>query len=257
MSGYTHLQKIMNVDQPEFRQTSHTPLYRQVENDLVAQITEGYVAVGQALPPERKLCEIYAVSRITVRRALHELERKGYVQRKQGKGTIISHSRIKREMGQLAGFSEQLKALGHEPGTRLLNLQHKPADSSIAALLDVEEGQPIWIVERLRLADGEVVSLNVSYLKLPPELFLTPLELAVEISLWSLLERKGIRFTEGDIRIASVVASAHDSNLLGVEEGDPLLLAQGVTYSEAGVAVEAFRVLSRADRFLYCIHLVR
>jgi GntR family transcriptional regulator len=246
-----------NLEQTKLDRTSDDPLYRLIEQDLLAEIDGGQIKPGQVFPPERELCERYGVSRITVRRAMRELEEKGYIHRKRGSGTFVAYSRIKREIGQLTGFSEEMRAQGRVPGSRLLNLQHKPAGKHIASLLDLNEGDPIWIIERLRLADGEVVSLSISHLRLPPDLFLTPMELSEEISLWSLLETKGVYISECDLTVKAIVANAHDAELLGVEVGDPLLVKEGVNYSEAGIPVEAFQVLNRADAYQYSVHMVR
>ncbi len=235
------------------------PLYRHIEEDLLSQITEGDLQPGDVIPPERELCEHYGVSRITVRRAISELETRGYVRRHQGKGTYVSRTRIQREMGRLLSFSEEMQAQGHVPGSRLLNLQHRPADKSLASLLHLREGEPIWIVERLRLADGEVVSLSISYLHLPPAVYLTPLELNTYSSLWSLLASKGVRITEGNTTVRATVADSHYAELLDVEEGEPLLVREGVNYTMEGqpVPVEAFEIVSRADRYQYSLHLIR
>lgn len=235
------------------------PLYRRIEEDLLAQIMEGQIQPGQVIPPERELCERYGVSRITVRHAIGELETRGYVRRQQGRGTFVSRSRIRREMGRLISFSEEMRAQGRQPGSRLLNLQHKPADRSAALLLGLREGEPIWIVERLRLADDEVVSLSTSYLYLPPTVYLTPMELNTEISLWSLLGSKGIHISEAETIVRAAVADEHYSRLLGIEEGDPVLVREGVNYAilEHLVPVEAFQVVSRADLYQYSLHLIR
>lgn len=235
------------------------PLYRHIEEDLLSQITEGDLQPGDVIPPERELCEHYGVSRITVRRAISELETRGYVRRHQGKGTFVSRTRIQREMGRLLSFSEEMQAQGHVPGSKLLNLQHRPADKSIASLLQVREGEPIWIVERLRLADDEVVSLSISYLHLPPDVYLTPLELNGDSSLWSLLASKGVRITEGNTTVRATVADSHYAELLDVEEGEPLLVREGVNYvtEEQPIPVEAFEIVSRADRYQYSLHLIR
>jgi len=235
------------------------PLYRRIEEDLLAQITDDDIQPGDMIPPERELCEHYGVSRITVRRAISELERRGYVQRQQGKGTFVSRTRIQREMGQWLSFSEEMKAQGHIPGSKLLNLQHRPATKSLASLLQLPEGEPIWIVERLRLADDEVISVSTSYLHLPLDVYLTPLELNRQVSLWSLLASKGIRIANGNTTVRAIVADAHYAKLLGVEEGDPLLVREGVNYVLDGQAlpIEAFEITSRADRYQYSLHLTR
>jgi GntR family transcriptional regulator len=239
--------------------TAEIPLYRRIEEDLLTQITEGELQPGEMIPAERELCEHYGVSRITVRRAVSELETRGYVRRHQGKGTFVSRSRIQREMGRLQSFSEEMLAQGHAPSSKLLNLQHRPADKSLASLLEIREGEPIWIVERLRLADGEVISLSISYLHLPMDVYLTPLELGRQSSLWSVLASKGIRVTEGNTTVRAIVADTHYAELLCVEEGQPLLVREGVNYASEGqpVPIEAFEVVSRADRYQYSLHLLR
>lgn len=246
------LSRAMTLDR-----TSPVPLYHQLKEALLTQIKEGRFKPGQAIPPEWELCERYGVSRITVRRAISELEYEGYVERQQGKGTFVIHPRIRREIGRMTSFSEEMRAQGRRPGSQLLNLQHKPADESIAFLLDLEEGDLVWIVERLRLADDEVVSYSISYLRLPHDVSLTPAELKKEVSLWALLERKGIYLSEGDITLEAIAADAHYAKLLDVEEGAPLLVREGVNYSERGVPIEYFRVISRADRYKYSVHVAR
>jgi GntR family transcriptional regulator len=196
-------------------EASDIPLYRRIEEDILAQIKEGDLQPGDMIPSDRELCEHHGVSRITVRSAIRELEIRGYVRRQQGRGTFVSRSRIRREMGRLISFTTEMQAQGRNPGSRLLNMHYRPADKSVAAFLHLEEGEPIWIVERLRLADDEVISWSVSYLHLPPDVYLTPGELNTEVSLWTLLENKGIRITEGETIIRAAAADAHYAELLG------------------------------------------
>jgi GntR family transcriptional regulator len=247
------------AERTELDRSVDIPLYRRIEKDLLTQIVEGRLEPGAAIPAERELCDSYGVSRITVRHAIHELETSGYIQRRQGKGTFVSRSRIRREMGRLISFSEELRMQGRTPSSRLLNLQHRPSDPATAALLRIPEGEPMWIVERLRLVDDEVASLSISYLHLPPEAFLTPMELTNEPSLWALLEEKGIVICEGDTIVRAIAADAHHARLLGVAEGDPLLMREGVNFAmgESLQAVEAFQTISRADRYHFSLHLVR
>jgi len=248
-----------SVDSTPLARADEIPLYRQIEEDLLTQISSGQIQSGEMLPTERELCSHYGVSRITVRRAMRELETRGYVTRQRGRGTFVSQARIKREMGRLISFSEEMRAQGRTPTSRLLNLQHRPADSSIAALLSLKVGDSVWIVERLRLADDEIVSLSTSYLSLPFDVYLTPLELRSETSLWSVLERKGIEMHEGETTVRAMLADEHYSRVLRVDEGDPLLVREGVNYVAGGrpVPIEAFEVVSRADRYQYSLHLVR
>jgi len=233
------MHQIMKLDR-----TSPVPLYHQLKEILESQIKEGHLKPGEAIPAGWELCERYGVSRITVQRALAELQQEGYVDRQQGRGTFVRR-RIRREIGRMISFSEGMRAQGREPGSRLLNLQHKPADKSVASMLNLQEGDPIWVIERLRLADEEVVRFSSSYLRLPSHVSLEPSELEREVSLWALLEKKGIYLAEGNITAEAIAASPYYAKLLGVKEGVPLLLTEGIHYSEAGTPVEYFRVISR------------
>jgi GntR family transcriptional regulator len=248
-----------NSNQAVLDRTSEIPLYRRIEEDLLAQIADGLLKPGQVIPTERELCECYGVSRITVRRAIGELETRGIVHRYQGKGTFVSRSRIRRASSQLTSFSEEMRAQGRVPDSRLISLQHRPADKSMASLLRIGEGDPIWIVERLRLADDEIISYGISHLHLPLDVYLTPLELNTQGSLWSVLAGKGIEIIEAEATIRATIADAHYAELLGVDEGSPLLVREGLNYSmgDQPVPLEAFEVISRADRYQYSLDMIR
>ena len=77
----------------ENSKNSKLPLYEQVRDDLVVQISEGKFASGERLPSEQDLCQYYEVSKITVRRAISELAREGLLYAIQGKGTFVSERR--------------------------------------------------------------------------------------------------------------------------------------------------------------------
>ena len=250
----TDMQDLATLDR-----THKTPLYQQIAEDLLTQITEGRLEPGAMLPTEPELCDHYTVSRITIRNAMRELETRGYVSRQRGKGTFVSQSRIRREIGQLISFSREMQAQGRTPASRLLNLQHTAADSAIAASLSLRVGDPVWIVERLRLADDQVISCSTSYLNLPRDVYLTPPELSTEPSLWALLESKGVKIDQGETTVSAVLADLHYAELLEVAEGAPLLVRDGVNYTtgERLVPVEAFVVVSRADRYQYSLRLIR
>ncbi|KSV56945.1 hypothetical protein ATO21_02590 [Pediococcus acidilactici] len=63
--------------------------YKQISEELIQQIESGEFAIKSKLPSEKELCNQYDVSRITVRKALAELEEKGYITRRQGQGSFV------------------------------------------------------------------------------------------------------------------------------------------------------------------------
>jgi len=236
---------------------SPLPLYHQLFELLLGQIVGGQIKPHEAIPTELELSEMYGVSRITVRRALDELERRGYIQRERGRGTFVSPAHVQRAAAKLTSFSEEIEARGMRPGGRLLALRREPAAGRIAHELQVEPGTPVWMVERLRLADGECIVLNLSYLHLPDSITLTEEELTRETSLWSILERKGIRMVAADKTIEATVADEEQARYLQVPRGAPLLLVEGVVFAGDDTPIEFHQLIGRADRYKYYLHVTR
>lgn len=236
---------------------SPIPLYHQLSQSLLAQITTGELSPGDPLPSERELTGTYHVSRITVRRAITELEDEGYVRREQGKGTFVAPPGIQRGILKLTSFSEDILALGMTPGSELLTLRREPAQARVARELGLNEGDEVWFVERLRFADSDVVGLNLSYLSLPQDVTLTEDDLRQEVSLWKLLADKGILFSKSAKVISAIAAEDWHARLLDVAVGAPLLQVEGVVYSNQGQPVEFHQIITRADRYRYHFSVAR
>ncbi len=236
---------------------SPIPLYHQLSQSLLAQITNGHYEPGDTLPPERELTQDFDVSRITVRRAIDELENEGYVRRVQGRGTFVAPPRIQRGILKLTSFSEDIAALGMKPGSELLTLRQEPAQTRVARELGLNEGATVWFVERLRFADSDVIGLNLSYLALPESITLRRSDLEEEPSLWKVLAEKGIVLMESDKVIGAIAAEDWHAELLDVRERTPLLQVEGVAYSGAGQPVEFHQIITRADRYKYHLHVTR
>ena len=236
---------------------SPLPLYFQLKDALQTLIEDGQFQEGDPIPTERELGERFQVSRITVRRAIAELSRNGYLTTQQGKGTFVTTPKIKRPMSQMKSFSSAIMDEGHLPGSRLISLRHERANAEIASSLNVDEEAWIWTVERVRLADDEPIGISSVYLNLPADMFLTPAELEQEVSLWSVLEKKGISLSKSEETIQSIAADEAQAELLQVNPGFPLLLVEGVVYTNQSIPVEYHRIFNRGDRYKYSIQVVR
>jgi len=239
------------LDPEAVDRAASVPLYHQLREALLASMREGRWQEGDMIPTEREICEAYKVSRITVRRAIAELVREGYLITRQGKGTFVARPKIRRHVTPLMSFSEEMAAEGLRPGSQLLSLHHERAVGDVAVALDIQDDDWIWIVERLRLADDEPVGISTAYLRLPPDVFLTPAELKQHVSLWSILRAKGITLARSETTIQAVAATEREAGLLQVKPGVPLLLVEGTVYSDQDVPVEYHKMVNRGDRYKY------
>lgn len=229
------------------------PLYHQLRQALLEPLERGRWKEGDPIPSEREICDTYGVSRITVRRAVNELVREGFLESYQGRGTFVARPKIQRQLSQLSSFSEEIAAAGLRAGSRLLSLRQEPAVGDVAAALRLPEGEWIWIVERLRLVDDEPTIVSVSHLRLPPHILLTPGHFQHDASLWAVLRAQGLVFARSESTIQAVRGNERESQLLGVQLDSPLLLVESITHSDEGMPIEYCRMVSRGDRYKYTV----
>ena len=226
------------------------PLYHQLFEILHHEITAGRWKPGDLIPPESELVSRYGVSRITVRKVLEMLAREGLIVRERGRGTHAAHPRLEHAMTRIVSFTDDMRQRGFEASTRLLFSGLMPAPESIARALGIEEGTELARLDRLRLADGQPMCVEQSYLV---HRYL-PGILRHDFSTRSLREVKvreyGIRWSRARQTIQAILAPAELARVLGLKPRAPLLYIERVSYSQEDVPVEFLRVYYRADRYI-------
>src|SRR5918912_2196812 len=115
--------------------------------DLIEQI-----GVGAAIPSERQLSIDLGVSRLTVRAALDELVREGYLERRRGSGTFVREPKIAQEL-TMTSFSEDMRRRGMRPASKTLSLTTTMAGGRPGRCLLVSPSEKNVVAQRLRLAD--------------------------------------------------------------------------------------------------------
>jgi GntR family transcriptional regulator, nutrient-sensing system regulator len=230
------------------------PKYYQVKRQLL-ELTAALDA-GSPVPPERELARSYGTSRTTVRQALAELVIEGRLLRMQGKGTFVAKPKVAQVL-ELASYTEGMRAHGLHPQTRILDIGYVSTDEQLAALLGIRPGGRALRIHRLRLADGEPMSIDTSHL--PARRFpgLRRL-LDRETSLYETL-RAGydIQLAEAEETIETVLADPNEARLLEVDAGLPLLLLSRHAFDVTGEPVEWAQSWYRGDRYKFVTRLRR
>lgn len=163
--------------------------YAQLIEELNDLIRERAYRADTCLPSERELCERYDVSRITVRRALAEMESAGVIYRIQGKGAFVRSERVSAQLPALKSLTEEMQDSHISCGSRILALETVPASKKVARMLEIPENTPVVMLKRLRLVDGKPLAIETCYLS--PDVGPTVKEhIADNISLYGILREK-------------------------------------------------------------------
>src|SRR5262249_57356714 len=129
----------------------HGPGYRQIADRLAEEILSGRLQTGQQLPSERTIARQHGLSRMTARQAVELLVRRGLVYRRPGSGTYVAPARVEHSLQRFAGFSEQMRAQGIEPGGRVLTVRLLNGEGSDAErALGLINGDACWMLRRVR-----------------------------------------------------------------------------------------------------------
>jgi GntR family transcriptional regulator len=219
---------------------------RETRDRVLALIEE--LDTGAAIPSERQLSADLGVSRLTVRAALDELVRDGFLVRRRGSGTFVSEPKIAQEL-TMTSFTEDMERRGLRPQSRTLDLSVVPAGAQLGRLLHVSPSEPIMVAKRLRLADEETMAIEALHVResLVPGLSASDLE---EHSFYELLrDRYGTTIAGGVQTIEPTVTDADESSALGVPLHSPAFLFERVSEDAGGDVVEFVRSIYRGDRY--------
>lgn len=238
---------------------SPLPYYLQLKNTLIEQIESGHWQPGDQLPSEPELCQHFGVSRTVVRQALKEMTYDGLVLREKGKGTFVAEPKISSTslVHSLVGFHQDMTERGLKMADKILEQSILPASQKVAANLQLEDLTPVIKIDRLRFVEDEPVVLVASFLPYEPCRKLVSADLTEE-SLYAYLEKEyDLRIVRGRRLIDAVGANEHQSNLLEIELGSPLIRIESISYLDDGTPIEYFHALFRGDRSRFEVEILR
>jgi len=230
---------------------SETPLFKQIAAQLRRQIEQGNLRLGDIMPGERELADALKVSRMTLRAAIDELVDEGLLVRQRGRGTIVAHVRIHKQ-AQVIGFmsfTEEMRARGLQPSSRVLEFKSEIADAAVSAQLNLPLGAQVILLKRVRLANGEPMALERCYL--PYERFSALLQSDLsKRSLYDILEKEfDTRPTLCQETVEAIALDAPEARDLDTKRGAPALLVTRVTRDARDRLIEAEQTLYRSDRY--------
>jgi len=206
------------------------------------------LGAGDAIPSERQLGVDLGVSRLTVRAALDELVREGYLVRRRGAGTFVAEPKVAKGI-DITSFSDDMRARGLTPGSRTIELRTIPAGARLGRILHVSPSEAVVSVKRLRLADGDPMAIELLHVRSSLVPGLTGRDLEQNSFYDLLMSRYDVSIVGGTQTVEPTVTNEEESEALGVPLHSPALLFERVTRTAAGEVVEYTSSTYRGDRY--------
>jgi len=235
---------MLQIDRAQLDDRSPTPLYLQLADMIRAQIMDGAIGTGDALPSERELSEAVGISRVTVRKGIETLLREGLLSRKHGSGTYIA-PRIEQPAALLAGFSADMINRGQKPGSIWIDRSMGLPTPEEALALALSPDLHVQRFARVRTANDEPLAIERAVI---PAQFL-PGVAEIGASLYAALEAHGARPVRGLQRLQASLATAAEAKLLSIPPGSAILRIERRGFLANGTAVEFTRSAYRGDRY--------
>ncbi len=229
--------------------TSFVPFYRQVADQARQMIQSGQVAPGQPFRSEGEMARELGISKMTVRQAFQILRAEGLLTVSKGKQPVVAAGRVQKDTQEFRGFTEEMTRRGLKPSSKLLEAECLPPKPQVQQALRLENSEKIYRIRRLRLANGEPVGIETTYL--PAHLFpgLDRQDLEKK-SLYALLETHyGVKLDWSEEELEARPAGKEEARLLRVRRGSPLFCMRRKVHSAEDIPVEYAISLLRGDRY--------
>ncbi|MEN6637305.1 MAG: GntR family transcriptional regulator [Clostridiaceae bacterium] len=227
----------------------HEAKYAQVKAQLLHMIRDENRFPDRCLPSERELCELFGVSRITIRRAVADLELDGVLFRVQGKGAFVNAAKIQQPLLRVSSFSQDMSNRQMKAGSRILALERIPSGEVIAAKLGISPTEDVYMLKRLRLADDEPMAIETCYLPLKIGAVIAE-KIADNMSLYQLMQTAcGVTITRASETIEVSRLKNYERKLLVCESVPYAMHFTRRSFDASGQCVEYVESKYRADRY--------
>jgi GntR family transcriptional regulator len=241
-------------DRANLRPDQPAPLYHQLYLVVKRKIEGGDLRQGTLLPAEKNIAVFFNVSRITVKRALDDLEAEGYVSRHRGRGTHVTYKYEPKVLrAPLNNMLDSLKVMSRETQVRLIEFARVTPPAAVAEALRIDADQTVERVVRVRLSEGLPFAHYTSW-TIPIGTGMEHEALKTHSRL-DLFRKLGVHLQSVDQVLTAVAADTTLAQRLVVRVGDPLLQVTRIAFDQRGRPIDFLIACYRPDRFQYHMKL--
>jgi GntR family histidine utilization transcriptional repressor len=220
--------------------------YARVKQFIRSGLLRGRWPPGALMPSEAELVGQFGVSRMTVNRALRELQSEGLVERVQGVGTFAA--RVQRVLSTLTirDLQEEIEARGHRHDAIVHVKRREEAPAALARQLGLAPGAPVFHTLIVHHEDGVPLQLEDRYVNPAAAPGFLQVDFARTTPTRYLLER--IPDWEAQYTLEAAAPTEQDAKLLGIARGEPCLVIVRRSASR-GLPITIARLVHPGSRY--------
>ena len=234
-----------------------SPRYIQVYSAIRNWIYQGTFKPGHRLPTEAELCALFAVSRITTRKAVDMLVDEELVTRQAGRGTFVVEDLADAPvLGDMEQLLRKVERLGKNTRVATPEIEEIAADAETRKDLRLPDGARVQRASHVRLLNREPIGYVVTYVPAALKVRFKLSELN-DSPMLTLLERKGVDIASCDQVITATLADGRLASLLNTTVGAPLIHIRLMVFDTRRRPVERLTAWYRGDHYHHHVHLTR
>jgi GntR family transcriptional regulator len=238
-------------------QQSFVPYYEQIVDQVRTLIKERRLSEGETFLSEGEVARMLRISKMPVRQAFQKLRSEGLLVVSRGKRPVIGSGKLPWNFQELRGFSEEMRRRGLQPSAKIISLERREADGEVTQALNLQSGEEVYSLKRLRFVDGKPVAVVTSFLPAAifPDIDKQDLQGQSLYHVFEQIYRRKLHWAEEVIGAA--IVNPEDARLLQASVGSAVLLIKETTYDTHEVAIEYSVSVLRGDRYTASVVSVR
>jgi GntR family transcriptional regulator len=230
------------------------PLYYEIFDRILDNIKDGIYAENSLLPSERVLCDVYHVSRSTVRQSLIVLEKQGHIYKVQGKGTFVKPKNYEQDLGRFYSFSEEIKKYNTRIDNYIIGSEIICLNSELCEKLKVHPNERFHKIIRLRSVNKIPLMIDINYLP-QSRFYHIDVDMLKMESLYAYLSRNyNIKIDKSVETLKPCLPKTNESRLLNISTKLPCTLLERFSY-EGDNIIEYTSSIVRGDKYTFKVAL--
>lgn len=230
------------------------PLYHEIFNNILDNIKDGVYAENSLLPSERAMCNIYHVSRSTVRQALICLESQNHIYKIQGKGTFVKPKVYEQSLVKFYSFSDEIKKYNGKIHNYIISYEIISPDFKLLKKLNAHENDRYHKITRLRSVNKTPLMIDITYLPQNRFYRIEAEKLKIE-SLYSYLSKNyNIKINKSVETLKPCIPKVNECELLNISSKIACTLLERYTFESENI-IEYTSSIVRGDKYSFKVDL--